>query len=290
MSNVLLEISQLLRIYSSVALCTIVETTGSTPMKSGSKIIVCPDGKVIGTIGGGALEKSVIENAITCISSNESKLFIHHLTKEHQMCCGGTVKVFIDIVLSPYKLYIFGAGHVGSALAKIASFHNDLKVFLIDDRPDYIQRIQSQSEYLERINCVLASPVEFVRNLDPNSTLNSFCVIVTYDHQLDREILLNALSRNFRYVGMIGSKRKVLVTKKFLIQHHISEDKISTIDMPIGININAYYPEEIAVSIMAKIISLKNEKIVDKRKNNQSLSDELIKETENIDLCLKNLS
>ncbi len=296
MNNFLFQLSDLLKTYYAVAICTIVETNGSTPMKNGAKIIVCPDRKILGTIGGGALEKCVVENAITCLNNNESKLFVHHLTKDHQMCCGGTVKVFIDIIKRPSNLFIFGAGHVGSALARIASFQQDLEIFLIDDRPFYVHQIQTDIHYKSRINGVLASPVEWIQHFDEQMCFNSFCVIVTYNHQLDREILLNALSKNFKYVGMIGSQRKVLVTKKFLLQKNIPEDVINTIDMPIGMNIHAYYPEEIAVSILAKIISVKNQQIHEHNNISDSgYSEHYIKGKEdinvieNMNVCLKNL-
>ena len=106
----------------NAAVCIIVNTKGSTPRKAGAKMIVYENGKLFGTIGGGDLEKKVIENAQTIIASKEPKLFRHDLLHQHGMCCGGTVEIFIEPIMKKNKLYIFGAGHTGQALAKFRFF------------------------------------------------------------------------------------------------------------------------------------------------------------------------
>ena len=248
-------IHTLLQTYSKLALCTIVDTKGSTPLKSGAKLIVLPTGNIEGTIGGGALEKAVIEDALTCINKEENLLFEHKLTHDHQMCCGGTVYVFIEVVKKNTSLIICGAGHVGAALANFAT-QLEFDTYLIDDRVNMIE--SAKKNLSPNINPLNQSAVEYIIRYNQNIE-NTYCVITTYDHQLDRAILSAAINKPFKYIGMIGSKRKVLVTRKFLKEQETPQSIIDKIDMPVGLDINAQSPKEIAISIIAKLIQIKNE-------------------------------
>lgn len=237
-----------------IALCYIVATHGSTPLKAGAKMMVYEDGKIVGTIGGGALEKKVIENAIECMNKAESKLFTHELLKEHNMCCGGTVELFIECILPKKKLLIFGAGHVGKTLAKYASSF-DFNVTIIDDRKDIVNDLKNR-----KINIFNDNPINFFK--ENNIDKNTFIVIATYSHDLDREILFNCLNYNYSYIGMIGSKRKALVTKSIFLKKGINIDSLPVkIDMPIGYDIGAKNPEELAIAILAKLIKIKNKNL-----------------------------
>ena len=232
-------------------LCVIVQTKGSTPRKVGAKMIVKEDGSILGTIGGGNLEKQVIENAIKQIQKNEPKLFKHDLLHQHNMCCGGTVEIYIEPIQKMNKLYIFGAGHTGNALTKYA-IDLDFDIYIIDDRKNYINNIN-----IDGVNKM---------NLDYKKVLptlpfdnNTYIVIMTYEHSYDRDILAYCIKQPHAYLGMIGSERKVKLTKKMF-----SEGKLATktalekVDMPMGINISTEGPEEIAISILAKLIDVKN--------------------------------
>src|SRR5436305_2008526 len=115
------------------ALCIIISTKGSTPRKTGAKMIVTTDKRYFGTLGGGSLEMKVIEQALDVIHSQKATVFRHNLVSELGMCCGGTVDIYIEPVVNRKKLYIFGAGHIGKALAGFASVL-DFNVFLIDER------------------------------------------------------------------------------------------------------------------------------------------------------------
>jgi xanthine dehydrogenase accessory factor len=235
------------------ALCIIVSTSGSTPLKTGSKMLVTENGEIFGTIGGGNLEKIVIENATTLIQKQESALFNHNLVQQHGMCCGGTVSIYIEFIMRPDKLYIFGSGHVGRALAKLAS---DLpfEVFVVDERKKELDQMK-----VTDVNKVPLAYNEILPHLPFNP--NVYIAVMTYDHQIDREILAYCMKKEFAYLGMIGSKRKVEITKKmFLSTQLFSEREFAEIDTPMGININAESPEEIAISIMAKLIEVKNNK------------------------------
>lgn len=214
-------------------------------------MLVTEQGKLFGTIGGGNLEKKVIENSMEMIAAKESKLFRHNLLQQHGMCCGGTVDVFIECMMPPEKLYIFGAGHVGRALANYAA-DLSFQVYVIDSRAEELNRIQN--------NVINKLPLTYDRLL-PSLPFDqrSYIAIMTYDHQIDREILAYCLKKPFAYLGMIGSKRKVEVTrKKFLSTQLYSIEELSRVDMPMGYNTGATGPEEIAISILAKIIEEKN--------------------------------
>ncbi|MBI2259401.1 MAG: XdhC family protein [Flavobacteriia bacterium] len=235
------------------ALCIIVDTKGSTPRKISSKMQVFEDGRIKGTIGGGNLEKKVIENALEQIKKNEAKLFKHDLLHQHNMCCGGTVYIYIEPMKEKLKLYIFGAGHTGVALAEAAN-KLDFQVVVIDDRKEYIDAIQTNS--FEKINATIQNFLPTI-----HFDKSSYICILTYDHQLDRDILSYCIKQKVAYIGMIGSQRKIEMTKKIFIDSGIAdEEELNKVNMPIGKNILADTPEEIAISILAELIETKNKK------------------------------
>lgn len=252
MNNIIEQIFSFLKENKKFAVCTIINTKGSVPRHSGSKMIVLNDSKIVGSIGGGKLEKKVIENALNVIKSNKPALFKHDLLSQHGMCCGGYVEIFIEPVMNNKKLYIFGAGHTGQALAGFA-VNFDFDVFLIDDRKEYLDTFSS-----EKVNKM---------NLDHNTALkaltfdeNTYIVIVTYEHKLDRDILSYCIHKPFAYLGMIGSDRKIKFTRQMFLDGNITtEHELNKVHMPIGIDIFAESPEEIAISILAELIKIKNQ-------------------------------
>ena len=182
------------------------------------------------------------------------------------MCCGGSINVYIDSIMPPEKLYVFGAGHVGRALSQFASTLS-FDVFVIDAREDEINQIQNPA-----INKLILNYTDTLTRLPFDE--NTYVAIMTYDHQIDREILGFCMKKEFAYLGMIGSQRKVEITRKmFLSTQLYSEEEISKVDMPMGYDIKATGPEEIAISILAKIIEVKNgKKILDNKENSKSES------------------
>lgn len=214
-------------------------------------MIVYEDGRIKGTIGGGDLEKKVTNEAINVINSYESAIFRHDLLHQHGMCCGGIVEIFIEPIMKIKRLFIFGAGHTGQALAKFA-IDTGFDVFLIDNRKEYIDRCSVEGVnrmHLEHTAALQALPFD----------KNTYVVITTYSHQIDRDILAYCVKKDWAYLGMIGSKRKINMTKKMFVDSNIgSEDELSKIHMPIGVDISAETPEEIAVSILAELIKSKN--------------------------------
>ena len=216
-------------------------------------MLVYDNGSIDGTIGGGALEKVVIEQALGVIKNNTSKLVKHNLVNELAMCCGGTVELFIEPIMNRKKVYIFGAGHVGKALAKFAT-ELDFNVTLVDDRYEAFDGIKIPG-------CTLVKDQHVTAIEQLNFDENTFVVILTFDHLYDREILALTSKKKHAYIGMIGSERKVEIAKKNMIASHIlNEEEVKEIDMPIGLDIDANTPQEIAISILAKLILVRNKK------------------------------
>ncbi|HQQ94270.1 MAG TPA: XdhC family protein [Bacteroidia bacterium] len=233
------------------ALCVVVSTRGSTPLKTGAKMLLLDDGRLFGTVGGGNLEKKVIENARLALDKKESGLFQHNLLQQHGMCCGGTVEVYIESIQPPERLYIFGAGHVGRALAQYAA-DLSFEVFLIDERKIELNRMLNPA-----VNKLPLHYRQVLSSLPFDK--RSFVAIMTYDHTCDREILAYCIKQPFAYLGMIGSRRKVEVTMKLLRSGLLyTEEELARVDMPMGFETGANTPEEIALSIAAKLVAVKN--------------------------------
>jgi len=232
-------------------LCVVTDTTGSTPRKAGSKMLVFSDGTIKGTIGGGSIEFQVIQDALKNISCGTpfSKQF--NLEDDLKMHCGGSMEVYFEAIGCTPKLYIFGGGHIGKALAGYATGLG-FRPFVFDQREGIFEEWNT-SEIETRTGDYL----QIIDSLTFDA--NTYVAIVTHKHEFDEIVLLACLPREFAYLGMIGSKRKVAEIKKNAMDNHtISADQLSKVDMPIGIPFAAETPAEIAISIIAKIIDVKN--------------------------------
>jgi xanthine dehydrogenase accessory factor len=233
------------------ALCIVVSAKGSAPRREGAKMLVTKNGSIKGTIGGGNLEKQVIKDAMKVLEKQEPQLFRHDLLHQHEMCCGGTVQIYIEPIMKKNKLYIFGAGHTGKALANIATAL-DFETVVIDDRKEYMDELDNPK--INKMNLPFSEALKILPFDE-----KTYVAIMTYSHPLDRDILFYCLKKPHAYIGMIGSKRKVEITKKILKETNFADDEIiNKIDMPMGIDIGAEGPEEIALSILAKIVKVKN--------------------------------
>ncbi|MFH1737594.1 MAG: XdhC/CoxI family protein [bacterium] len=237
------------------ALVTVVESSGSTPRKPGARMIVYPDGSIEGTIGGGGVEKHVIEEALTSIETGESQL-IHIDLRENKpdsidAVCGGELRVFIETIGSVSRLLIFGAGHVGRALAHMAK-EMDLRVVVYDDRKEQAQVNHFPSE----AKVICGSFEEAIKTLQP--TPHDYIAIMTYNHALDESLLKNALKTPAVYVGMVGSRTKCKRIKDNLAKQGVSAERLNEVHAPIGLAIGAHTPAEIAVSILAEIVKEAN--------------------------------
>ena len=236
---------------SHAALCIVVDTQGSTPRKQGAKMIVYADSSIFGTIGGGSIEKEVAEKAMGIIASGKPEKCVFNLGTDLGMHCGGSMEVYIEPIGTAQKLYIFGAGHIGKALAGFAKAL-DFAVTLFDPREDIFV-----GKEFENCNCVNKDYFEAID--EALFDTNTYSVIVTPKHVFDEEVLARIARKPHAYVGMIGSTRKVdLLRKRFLAENLLTTEELDSIDMPIGIKLNAESPQEIAISILAKLIDKRN--------------------------------
>jgi xanthine dehydrogenase accessory factor len=232
------------------ALCIITQTKGSTPRKVGSKMLVYDDGKILGTIGGGALEKQVIDDAIEVIKSGEPKYFTHCLAVDLNMSCGGNVDIYIEPILKKKKLHIFGAGHIGKVLAKFA-LELDFQVTVIDERENIFETWEKEKfEIINKHFSEIREQLVFDENL--------YITVLTHTHENDKEITGFCAKQNFAYLGMIGSKRKIKQFSDYFLENKaLTQEQIDKINMPMGIPIYCQTPEEIAISILAKLIDVR---------------------------------
>jgi xanthine dehydrogenase accessory factor len=243
-------IAELIKAKKQAALCIIVQSRGSTPRSIGSKMLVLEDGSIHGTIGGGALEKSVIVQAMDIIRTRVPQTFRHDLLHQHSMCCGGSVDIYIEPIMSKQKLYIFGAGHTGHALARHAVML-EFEVVLIDDRKEFLSAIE-----ITDVNKLHLQYEQALRLLPFDE--HTYVCIMTYDHAYDRDILAYCIKKPYAYLGMIGSERKVELTKKMFAEAQIAAtSELESVNMPMGEPIGAETPDEIAISILARMIQVR---------------------------------
>ena len=232
-------------------LCVVTGTTGSTPRKAGSKMLVFRDGTIKGTVGGGSVEFQTIQDAlgIICTGTPFSKRF--HLEDDLKMHCGGTMEIYFEPIGCLPKLYIFGGGHIGKALAGYATGLG-FRPFVFDQREGIFDEWDMTG--------VETRNGDFQPIIDSLTfDTNTYIAIVTHKHDFDETVLLACLPHDYAYLGMIGSKRKVAeIRKNALENHNIAEEQLNKVDMPIGIPFAAETPAEIAISIVAKMIDVKN--------------------------------
>jgi len=230
------------------ALATVVRTAGSAPRHQGARMLVRQDGTVAGTVGGGALELAVSQAAQEVIASGVPQLLSYKLKTDLGMTCGGAADVFVEPLLPGERLYLFGAGHIGLALAPLAA-RLGFSVTVIDERPE----LASPERFPQAAQLVHSFAPERWADLPIGET--SYCVVVSPGHKIDTEIVAALLRRNpCRYVGMIGSVRKRRAVEEALRQAGIPEERLAVLHTPIGEPIGAETPEEIAVSIAAELV------------------------------------
>jgi xanthine dehydrogenase accessory factor len=240
------------------ALVTIVATHGSTPQRVGAKMLVFGDGRMVGTIGGGCYENDAFWKAREAITARKPQLVHYELSddfaQETGLICGGQMDVYIEPIEPSPELYVIGAGHVGTHLAHLAQevgFH----VHVVDDREKFAnrERFPAASEVLaEDIPAWLART---------NLTPHAYVVIVTRGHTNDLEALRALAPRDLRYLGLIGSRAKVARIYDALTADGMPAEHLKRVHAPIGLDIGAVTPQEIAVSILAELIAVKHGKL-----------------------------
>jgi xanthine dehydrogenase accessory factor len=248
------QIVQLRREGRRGAVATIVNVRGSIPSFKTAKMLVRDDGSIVGTIGGGCVEADVWQAAREVMESEKPRTLSFDLNQDPKydtgLVCGGTLDVFIEPVLPPALLYVFGAGHVSVNLCKVASGAG-FDLIVTDDRTSYATK-----ERFPAAREVYALDFdEATHKLEPNEA--SYIVIVTRGHRDDMRILRWAVQTRARYVGMIGSKRKVIEIFKTLQKEGVPTHLFDRVHAPIGLDIGAITPEEIAVAITAELIAIR---------------------------------
>lgn len=236
------------------ALATVISTKGSAPREAGSKMLIYDDGSICGSIGGGNLESEVIREAIKTISSRKTLKLCYSLNDKEAaelgMICGGDVEVLIEPIVPAETLYIFGAGHIAIPLCKIGKIVG-FNVIVLDDRSEYacIERFPEA----DHVRVIDYNNLDFIHDFN----YSSYIVIVTRGHISDELVLKQVIEKNVAYIGMIGSKNKVNTIFTHLLEAGVDKNLIDKVHAPIGIDIGAETPEEIAVSIMGQIIKVK---------------------------------
>jgi xanthine dehydrogenase accessory factor len=235
------------------ALATVVRTQGSTPNRAGARLLLRADGSSVGTIGGGAVELAVLEALQCARESGSSQLLVRDLGHELGMCCGGRMEIFIEPVEARPRLFVLGAGHVARATAPLAESVG-FDVSVVDER----EELNSDARFP---NCVrdLRDPVAMLKRTVLSE--QDWLLIVTHDHHLDEQSLELALDQPLRYIGVVGSRRKV-----FRLIQRIAQKRgpvaLERIYAPVGLDLGALGPEEIAVSIVAELVALRRGKTV----------------------------
>jgi xanthine dehydrogenase accessory factor len=233
-------------------LATVVEVTGSAPQVPGAKLVVLADGRAAGTVGGGAFERRVLEEARAALdpAAESTRLLTLNLTRDLGMCCGGEMKVFLERVLGPERLVLFGGGHIGRALAEAAS-RVGFEVTVVEEREEWSGR--------ERFPAAREVVCEEPEVALPELVLDqaTFCVVVTHDHRLDQALVKALLRSRARFVGLVASRTK---RNKFVMRlraQGLTEAELARLRSPLGLAIGAITPEEIALSIVAELVAVR---------------------------------
>lgn len=253
--NIYKEAGKLIDCNKAFAIATIIESKGSTPRHSG-KMIVLEDGNIIGTIGGGLAERYVIDESIKAISDDSSRLVEYKLNSEAdggiQMSCGGNLKVFIEVNQRKPRLILIGGGHVNYAISKLVEFL-DYELVIVEDREEFC----NEERYPFASELYLDQEVDnALSRLKVDS--NSYIVIATKDY--DEKSLRAVIDTDAKYIGVIGSKRKVTLLMKNMLESGYSKEKLDFVHSPIGLDIGTETPEEIAISIVAEILKARSGK------------------------------
>lgn len=230
------------------ALATVVAASGSTPQVPGAKILRRQDGTVVGTVGGGRIEQVVLDTLAEVLVDGKPRKVRHHLLHDLGMCCGGEMELFCELVEGRAPLVVFGAGHVGQALVRIAEVAG-FAATVVDPR----EELNTAARFPGAIR-IVEEPAEALPRLGLHE--GTFVVITTHDHAIDEDTLGRCLALPRRYLGMIGSRRKVVRVYQRL-RHKGITASLAGVSAPVGLDLGALTPEEIAVSIVAEMIAVR---------------------------------
>jgi xanthine dehydrogenase accessory factor len=262
------EIVRLRRLGQKCAVATIVQVNGSIPSYESAKMLVREDGSMVGTIGGGCVEAEVWNAARDVIDTEKPRHLTFSLGQDaaydNGLICGGQLNIFVEPVTPQPRAYIFGGGHVSKNISKIASMAG-FSTVVVDDREAF-----SNAERFPEADATYAEPYE---QIFPKLavTTSSYLIIVTRGHRDDMRVLRWAVTTDARYIAMIGSKRKTISVVHELEKEGFSREMFGKVFAPMGLEIGAVTPEEIAVSVVAEMIALRRAPDADWRTLSKSI-------------------
>lgn len=230
------------------ALATVVRTAGSTPQVAGARMLLRADGSTLGTVGGGAIELAVREALERCRDGGPGQLLTRELGHDLAMCCGGRMEVFIEAIESAPRLWLYGAGHVCHAVAPLARSLG-FEVTVVDER----EELNTEARFVGCARVLLDPPSQLKRAA---LGARDWVLIATHDHALDEQLLELSLARAPRYIGLVGSKRKVFRLIERIVRRR-GADGLARLYAPVGLALEAVEPAEIAVSIAAELVALR---------------------------------
>ena len=252
-SRLFARIAELQEAGNPVAVATVVRTTGSVPRHEGTRMLIHPDGQIEGTVGGGELEGQVIQAALAALEDGIPK-YLHYEFRDLEQgdvgVCGGEMEVFVEAVRSSPTVVVVGGGHVGSSVAYLAHWLG-FRVVVSDDRPEFAtpEAVPGADEY------ILAPMAELPDRI--KITPETYIMLTTRGVPLDIDGLPPLLESEAGYIGVIGSKRRWDTCAQKLADQGVPQEKIARVVSPMGLELNAETPEEIAVSMMAEVILLR---------------------------------
>ncbi len=239
---------QLLQQGGRGALATVVRVAGSVPQRPGARMLLSPDGSLLGTVGGGAIEQAVLEALQLCRDGAEAQLLIRELGHDLGMCCGGRMEVFVEPIEAAPRLHLCGAGHIAHALAPLLPGMG-FQLSVIDEREEL-----NTAQRFPDAQRELCDPETYLRRRELFAA--DWLLIATHDHALDERLLELSLGKAVRYIGLVGSRRKVLRLLE-RIRSRRGELAMDRLHAPVGLALNAVGPGEIAVSIAAELVALR---------------------------------
>lgn len=245
------EIQAALKRGERIAVATVVKTIGATPCGVGTKMLVRADGSARGTFAAAGADTQAAQAALQAMRESKSQIAHAHIEPDEAVgSCGGTLELFIEVLHPEPRLIIAGAGSVAQSLAKLAALL-DFCVVVVDDR----RELADPQVFGDGVQLTFGDIPQAISELEPDEA--SWIVIVTRGHHLDRDALRAALESNARYVGMIGSAGKIRNIFRDLLKEGISRERLARVHSPIGLDLGAETPDEIALSIAAEMLMLR---------------------------------
>lgn len=249
-SGVIVELAAAIERGEPVVLATVVRTHRSVPRRPGTKMLVFGDGRIVGTVGGGEMEHRAKLEAAEALVDGRPRLVRYGLVDPAEGdpgVCGGEAEIYLEPYMPKQNLFVIGAGHVGRAVSELAAWLGYTTV-VWDDRSEVIEDLDS-----DKVDATVAGAITDLLAAHPVGA-NDSIVMVTRNVALDLDILPHLLATPAAYIGLMGSNRRWETTRRGLVELGIDEERLQRVNAPIGVEINAETPEEIAVSILAQVI------------------------------------